>query len=73
MKWLRNLLVASLAVGTAHHAVAHPMDSLSAAEIETAVGLLRTAGHLPDGSKIVSLSLDENDKAEVRAWSPGKP
>ena len=60
MKWLRNLLVAALAVGTANHAAAHPMDSLSAQEIETAVGLLRAAGHLPDGSKIVSLSLEEN-------------
>jgi len=73
MKWLRNVLVGAMALGTATVAAAHPMDSLSPQEIEAAVALLRAAGHLPDGGKIVSLSLDENDKAEVRAWSPGKP
>jgi primary-amine oxidase len=51
----------------------HPMDSLTAAEIETAMKILRASGHFTDTSKLVSLSLQENDKAEVRSWAPGKP
>ncbi|MCA0300884.1 MAG: hypothetical protein LCH95_00620 [Proteobacteria bacterium] len=73
MSWVSKLVVAAVALGAANAAGAHPLDALSAPEIEAAVGLLRSAGHLPDGGKIVSLSLEENDKAEVRAWTPGKP
>lgn len=51
----------------------HPLDALTPPEIERAVALLRAANHLADDDRIVSLSLVEPDKAEVRAWMPGKP
>ena len=51
----------------------HPMDSLTAAEIEKAAKILRASGRFTNASKLVSLSLVENDKAEVRSWTPGKP
>ncbi len=54
-------------------APAHPLDALTPSEIERAVALLRAANHLADGDRIVSLSLAEPGKADVRAWSPGKP
>ncbi len=50
----------------------HPMDSLTAGEIEKAVQMLKASGHFGEGSKLVSISLIENDKAEIRAWAPGK-
>lgn len=51
----------------------HPLDALTPPEIVSAVALLREANHLTDGDRIVSLSLVEPDKADVRAWTPGKP
>ena len=51
----------------------HPMDALTPGEIEKAVGILKAAGHFDATSKLVSIALAENDKAEVRAWAPGKP
>ena len=50
----------------------HPMDALTAGEIEKAMNALRAAGHFDAPGKLVSISLIENDKAEVRAWAPGK-
>jgi primary-amine oxidase len=51
----------------------HPMDGLTADEIKTSTQILRAAGKLPDGTKIVSISLEESTKTEVRAWTPGTP
>ena len=51
----------------------HPLDALTPPEIGKAVALLRAANHLADGDRIVSLSLVEPDKADVRAWTLGKP
>ena len=51
----------------------HPMDALTADEIRSAKAMLQKANKLDDGTRFVSLSLDENPKAEVRAWSPEQP
>jgi primary-amine oxidase len=49
----------------------HPMDGLTAGEITAATAIMRAAGELDDASRIVSLSLDENSKDEIRSWKPG--
>ncbi|MBR0751975.1 tyramine oxidase [Bradyrhizobium jicamae] len=49
------------------------MDGLTADEISAAVGVLRAAGKFDDAARIVSLTIDENAKDEVRAWHPGQP
>jgi primary-amine oxidase len=51
----------------------HPMDALTAAEITASVDILRKAGDFDDAARIVFLALDENPKADVRAWKPGAP
>src|ERR1700744_2325479 len=51
----------------------HPMDGLTADEIVAAAGILRAAGKFDQASRLVSLSLEENPKEEVRAWTPGAP
>ncbi|HXI06304.1 MAG TPA: tyramine oxidase [Bradyrhizobium sp.] len=52
---------------------AHPMDALTAGEISAAAGILRAAGKLDGGARIVSLAMEENPKAEVVSWTSGKP
>jgi hypothetical protein len=51
----------------------HPMDALTPDEITASAKILRAAGKLGDNVRIVSLSLEENPKAEVRAWTKGQP
>ncbi|HEY2248773.1 MAG TPA: hypothetical protein VGH70_15120, partial [Bradyrhizobium sp.] len=50
----------------------HPMDALTADEITTATKLLRDAGKLGDKSLLVSMTLEEPPKAEVRGWIMGE-
>jgi primary-amine oxidase len=50
----------------------HPMDALTADEITTATKLLRDAGKLGDKSLLVSMTLEEPPKAEVRGWIKGE-
>jgi primary-amine oxidase len=52
--------------------VAHPMDALTADEITTSTKILRDAGKLGDKSLIVSMSLEEPPKSEVRGWLKGE-
>jgi primary-amine oxidase len=51
----------------------HPMDGLTADEIRTGVDVLRGAGKLGDAARIVSFTIDENPKDEVRTWRVGQP
>ena len=51
----------------------HPMDALTADEITAAAGILRAAGKLDGGARIVSLTMEENAKTEVIGWTSGKP
>jgi Cu2+-containing amine oxidase len=50
---------------------AHPLDPLTAGEIDAAVAILKTAGKLPEGAFFPILVLREPPKAEVLAWKPG--
>ena len=49
------------------------MDALTADEITASAAILRAAGKLGETVRLVSLTLEENPKAEVRAWTTGKP
>ena len=49
------------------------MDALTSDEIRTISQVLRSGGKLDDTTRVVSYSLDENPKTEVRAWKPGQP
>jgi primary-amine oxidase len=51
---------------------AHPLDALSASEIDAAMGALRAAGHADRGARFPLITLAEPDKAAVLAW-PGQP
>lgn len=72
---LRILVLAALpvfAVATAD-ATPHPLDGLSVAEHRQVIELLRGQGRLGDDTVVASMHLLEPDKAEVLAWTPGRP
>ena len=50
----------------------HPMDALTADEITAVTEILRDAGKLGDNALVVSITLEEPPKAEVRGWIKGK-
>ena len=65
------VLLAIAAVAGA--AGAHPLDALSAEEIETAVAALRAAGRIDEATRFPLIDLDEPLKSAVLAWQPGQP
>jgi primary-amine oxidase len=58
---------------TAPPLASHPMDALTADEITASAAILRAAGKFGDTVRMVSLTLEENPKVEVRGWSTGQP
>ena len=50
----------------------HPFDPLSAAEIERAVAIVRATAKLDPSAWFETVTLDEPDKAYVRAFRPGE-
>ncbi|MBV9017547.1 MAG: hypothetical protein JO058_18015 [Alphaproteobacteria bacterium] len=68
---LAALLTNAIIAGTA--VAAHPLDALSAAEIDAAVAVLRNAGHADSGTRFPLITLAEPDKTAVLAWRPGQP
>ncbi len=52
---------------------AHPMDALSSVEIENAVTILRESERITANARFPTLTLLENDKADVWAWQAGEP
>jgi primary-amine oxidase len=56
----------------ARAAEAHPLDPLSAAEIETAVGTLRAAGDADSTTRYALIDLYVPAKQEVLAWRSGQ-
>lgn len=58
---------------SASRAPGHPLALLSHDETEAALQILRAAGRFPEGVRLLSLSLREPPKEEVRAFVPGKP
>jgi primary-amine oxidase len=53
--------------------VAHPLEMLTAAEVQRAVAVLRDSGRLLDGALFASIVLHEPVKAALAQWKPGDP
>src|SRR5260221_13685342 len=56
---------------TAPAQVQHPLDPLSAAEIETAAKALAAAPQFPAGGNFATIVLKEPPKADVLSYTPG--
>src|SRR5262245_60389697 len=54
-------------------AATHPMDGLTTDEIRSVTEILRGAGKLDDAARVVSMTVEQDPKDEVRAWKPGQP
>ena len=65
-------LLAALALAPAT-ALAHPLDGLTAAEMERVTRILREAGEANDQTRYPLIELIEPPKADVLAWSEGDP
>lgn len=69
--------VSELSFGEAEKLVSktpgHPLDPLSAAELEQTVGILAAAGHLGDHRRLVSVNLQEPGRQAVEHYRPGEP
>jgi primary-amine oxidase len=62
---------AQTAAATAVAAVPHPLDPLTAAEIEAAAALIRKAPGFPAEAAFSTIVLQEPAKNQVLAWTPG--
>jgi primary-amine oxidase len=51
----------------------HPLDPLTAEEIEAATGLLKELRQLPDTARFVFVALEEPEKARVKAFRTADP
>src|SRR3954452_7775011 len=51
----------------------HPLDALSADEINRTVAILSAARQVDSETRYPTITLLENPKAEVLRWSPGQP
>ena len=51
----------------------HPLDPLSKAEIDSAVKIIADSGKTDASTRAALITLAEADKAQVKAWRPGKP
>jgi len=72
LSFKRLAVVAFVCVLAASPALAqHPLDPLSAAEIEAAAAVVSAAPGFPDGGKFATLVLKEPLKSEVLAYTPG--
>jgi primary-amine oxidase len=54
-------------------AIGHPLDPLSAAELQEAVEILKREKRLDGDARIVSINLTEPAKASVETYQPGSP
>jgi primary-amine oxidase len=61
------------AAPVAAEAPTHPLDALTAAEIDRTVAILKSSGQVDKDSRFPGITLLENPKAEVLAWRPGQP
>jgi primary-amine oxidase len=71
--WLSSALAWAAPLGTATAQATHPMDALTADEITRTVEILRQARHVQKGARFPMITLQEMEKAAVRAWKPGDP
>src|SRR5215831_16509475 len=67
------LLAALLAAAAVVPVAAHPLDALTAAEIDDAMNVLRAAGHGDAATRFPLITLAEPDKTAVIDWRPGQP
>src|SRR5262249_61954016 len=51
----------------------HPLDPLTAEEVEAAADILRAQRHLADTARFVFVTLNEPDKATVLGFQPEQP
>jgi len=66
------LLALAALIGGALGAGAHPLDALTADEINAAVALLRAEARVDAATRFSLIDLDEPDKEAVLAWRPGQ-
>jgi len=71
MHQFRRVLLLVLCTAVPSQAQPHPLDPLSAAEIETAAKVIRAAPQFPEHGKFATLVLKEPAKADVLAFTPG--
>lgn len=73
--WAKHLLLAVLCLPSLASAQdarpVHPLDALTAAELQQVKQLLLADGKLGPGGRVHTVDLDEPDKAIVTAWRPG--
>lgn len=67
------LALAGSAATAAADAPTHPLDALTATEIDRAVAILASAKQVDAETRYPTITLLENPKAEVLKWSPGQP
>jgi primary-amine oxidase len=63
---------AALALAGASGAEAHPLDPLSAEEINETIEALRAAGDIDQATRFPLIDLDEPDKQKILAWQAGQ-
>lgn len=73
---MTTVLAAALTVAAAPAALAqapaHPLDALTAAEIDRTVAILKSAGRVDGKTLYPIITLVENSKASVLAWNAGQ-
>jgi len=68
-----TLALAACPAAAAADALTHPLDALTATEIDRAVAILSAAKQVDAETRYPTITLLENPKAEVLRWSPGQP
>jgi primary-amine oxidase len=68
-----TLALAACPVDAASDIPTHPLDALTATEIDRAVAILTAEKKVDSETRYPTITLLENPKAEVLQWSPGKP
>ena len=71
VRWLATALIGLLLMPTP--ALSHPLDGLTASEMQRVTDILRAAGEADDRTRYPLIGLIEPPKAEVLAWSEGDP
>ena len=66
-------LTFALAGPAAGESPKHPLDALTATEIDRTVAILTAAKQVDAETRYPTITLLENPKAEVLKWSPGQP
>ena len=78
LTWVLGLLIVPVAIfyvstASAQQGPTHPLDQLTASEVNAVVATLKTADKVNDASRFAVVRLNPPPKAEVWAWQPGEP